>query len=133
MKFHIEQLETMNIKTKYGDKTKFRFKSGGQFFDAWQKLGFTDKFAQGYSFEAELSGKPYKGVDTIAWPKAGQPSQQSSSAQLDRIEKKIDFIIKILDPVKSTMPLLIEKRIELEKTNIPYDDSPHPTDEDTPF
>lgn len=98
MKFVIQQLEQQTVQTKYGAKQKFRFTSNGQTFDAWAKKGYTDRFAVGYSFEAELAGKPYKGIDSVQWPSNqsyGEPRFQPSNTQitdavkiqLDRIEK----------------------------------------------
>lgn len=137
MKFKIQSLETQIVNTKFGDKAKFRFVSDGQTFDAWSKKGFTDHFKVGYEFEAELSGKPYKGIDTIAWPKQqsyGAPQFNPSNNQLndaikmtlERIEKKLD---KLLGNVTYTLPNA-NTTLPKDIPQIPYEDSPFPRDED---
>jgi len=148
MKFVIQQLEQQTVQTKYGPKQKFRFTSNGQTFDAWAKKGHTDRFAVGYSFEADLAGKPYKGVDSVQWPSNqsyGEPKFQPSNTQitdavkiqLDRMEKKLD---KLLD-------VQIPRTVEIIRTNaspnaqwsepqdlqMPFDGDPAPTDDDRPY
>lgn len=140
MRFTIQNLERTTVQTKYGMKNKFRFTSNGQQFDAWEKRGFTDQFAPGYSFEADLSGKPYKGVDTILWPKAdryqvqkdGTLTNLDNNAQLDRIERKLDFLLKTSG---FTDPKIMsnKERESMGLAELPYADSPPPSDEDAPF
>jgi hypothetical protein len=133
MKFTIQSLEQQTVQTKFGPKQKFRFTSNGQTYDAWAKKGYTDQFNVGYSFEAELSGKPYKGIDTVQWPKADQYQVQKDGSlskldngQLDRIEAKIDRMMEFLLPKNY-------KNITVNPSNLPYADSPAPSDEDAPF
>lgn len=138
MKFKIESLETMMVKTKYGPKTKFRFVSDGQTFDAWSKKGYTDNFKVGHNFDAELSGKPFKGVDTVQWPTTSQqpftPSQpqldEAVKIQLDRMERKID---KLLGVQMTPTVQNFAQTSEVKYKEIPYADSPPPTDEDIPY
>lgn len=142
MKFKIESLETMMVKTKYGPKTKFRFVSDGQTFDAWSKKGYTDNFKVGHNFDAELSGKPFKGVDTVQWPTTSQqpftPSQpqldEAVKIQLDRMERKIDKLLSASSGSSLTYssPEGTCRTSEV-KAHIPYADSPTPTDEDIPY
>jgi hypothetical protein len=137
MKFTIQSLEQQTIQTKYGAKQKFRFTSNGQTYDAWAKKGYTDQFNIGYSFEAELSGKPYKGIDTVQWPKADSYSNQSStganvqiSTQLDRIEQKLDQLVRMFTGTNNAN---WTSTTTLTAPNIPFAGSPHPSDEDAPF
>lgn len=136
MKFKIQSLETVLVTTKYGPKTKFRFVSDGQTFDAWAKKGYTDNFKVGHTFDAELSGKPFKGVDTVQWPTTSQqpftPSQpqldEAVKIQLDRMERKID---KLLSASSGTYVTPVPQNVT--SMTLPYADSPPPTDEDIPY
>ena len=133
MKFTIQQFSSQQIQTKYGQKTKYRFTSNGQTYDAWMKSPYTDSFAPGYTFEAELSGKPYKGIDTIAWPKAQTSNVGQSSGQLDRIEAKLDQLIQWASIPKVVVPRGTNvSNMEPGKSEVPYADSPPPTTDDEP-
>lgn len=135
MKFTIQQFSSQQIQTKYGQKTKYRFTSNGQTYDAWMKSPYTDSFAPGYTFEAELSGKPYKGIDTIAWPKQQTSNVGQSSGQLDRIEAKLDQIIQLATTPKFVIPrgANVSNMEPGAIVEIPYEDSPPPDDKDAPF
>lgn len=144
MKFVIQQLEQQTVQTKYGAKQKFRFTSNGQTFDAWAKKGYTDRFAVGYSFEAELAGKPYKGIDSVQWPSNqsyGEPRFQPSNTQitdavkmqLDRIEKKLD---RLLDQTMGASRVIVSGSMpfsEPKDLQMPFEGDPAPTDEDRPY
>lgn len=129
MKFTIQQLQQQTIQTKYGPKVKFRFTSNGQQFDAWLKKGYTDQFQDGYSFEAELSGKPYKGIDTISWPKQETSNVAQSSGQ---IEAKLDQIIRMLQGATITLSKSEVSTKDFVPSEIPYANSPAPDDKDFP-
>ncbi len=142
MKFTIQSLEQQTIQTKYGPKQKYRFTSNGQTYDAWAKKGYTDQFKIGYSFEAELAGKPYKGIDSIQWPKAegyGQPStnpfaQGSSNTQLDRIESILKTIVEYISTIVSIdkNQKIFGQNISLSPPDMPFAGDPHPTSKDEP-
>ena len=127
MKFTIQQLKgPFPVKTKFGPAQKYQIVSGGQTYDAWVKSPFTDSFQVGYSFEAELKGAPYKGVDSIVWPKAQTSNVGQSSAQLDRIEAKIDQLLGY-SPNRITP---VSNDHGVKKLEMPYADSPFPKDDD---
>ena len=128
MKFVVKNIETNQIQTKYGPKLKYRFTNSldGKQYDAWKKNGIN--FVEGFAFEAELTGKPYKGIDTVQWPRAegyGQ-SNPSNNAQLDRIEQKLDQLLHLLGAQKHKPEFKEPKDIP----QMPYADSPFPRDED---
>lgn len=140
MKFTIQNLVKSQINTKFGVKNKFQFVSNGQQVSAWEKKGFTDQFAEGYSFDADL-GQPYKGVLQIEWPKASNPNiaYTPSNAQmtdaikltLERIEKKVDRILQTTEhrhELDNGKPSTFSAPKDIPQ--MPFEDSPFPRDED---
>jgi hypothetical protein len=119
MKFVAKNIETNQIQTKFGPKLKYRFTNGldGKTYDAWKKNGID--FVEGFEFEATLSGRPYKGIDTVVWPSQNSTAP-ASNEQLNRIESKLD-------------QLLSHGKSSKQSVEIPYSDSPYPEDKDQTF
>lgn len=139
MKFKVSNLKVSKGNAKDTGKpwTLFNFKNAidGLDYSAFAQAGYTDEFDNGYEFEAKTTEKPNpKGgvYRNVQWPKSERA--QANNAQLDRIEAKIDQLLRgdsIVIPIKmgpntsSTLPKDIPQ--------MPYADSPHPGDEDAPF
>lgn len=144
MKFTITQLSSRKGETDGRSWLMLSFinQQDGQKYSCFQTRPYTDNFHEGYEFEAEVTTKPNpKGglYRNIVWPKQdarngnillSQP-QLKPSDQLNRIEKKIDFI---LQSSGFTDPQIMSKRDKQEMgiPELPYSDSPPPTSDDEP-
>ncbi len=141
MKFKISNIKISKGNSKDTGKpwTLFNFRNAldGLDYSAFAQAGHTDKFENGYEFEAETTEKPNpKGgmYRNIQWPKQerGQ-SHQINNAQLDRIEQKLDRVLLALTPkvlIKSGSN--IDPKFGVETSAMPYADSPPPSDNDEP-
>lgn len=144
MKFTISNLKTKNGQTDGRPWVKYDFVNvaDGNSYSAFAQPGFTDSFQNGYEFEAETTTKPNpKGgvYRNIQWPKANrsytpQASEMNDAikSQLDRMERKID---KLLDNNGQTasVPWSASTTLVNSAANLPFADSPPPTDEDIPY
>lgn len=147
MRFKIEQLKQTNVTTKYGPKVKYSFVSNGQSYDAWAKKGYTDNFRVGFEFEAEFTEKPNPKGGTyknIQWPKQQGYSQRATemyqalgaTPQDHSIHAKLDEILRILKSPVIQVPKgasIFDSgtgKISILEEDIPYADSPPPSDDD---
>lgn len=140
MKFKIINLKITKGNSKDTGKpwTLFKFKNAvdGFEYSAFSQAGYTDKFDNGYEFEADVTEKPNpKGgvYRNIQWPKAQTSNVGQSSGQLDRIEAKLDQIIQLAAITKVSIPKGVTP-LKITKPNglMPYEDSPPPDDKDFP-
>lgn len=125
MKLKISAIAKGKVNTKFGEKDSYRFTNesdGITYSSFYNPTVAAWKVGDEVETEVQQNGKYWN----IVTPKQGG-STQSNNAQLDRIEKKLDHLLHLLGAQSFTHKPVVET------VKLPFQDSPHPSDEDAPF
>lgn len=140
MRFKITKLDIksgVDVKNKAWKKFSFQNAYDGKYYSAFDAPE-TNKFAEGYEFEADFKQKDkYK---NIVWPKQVYGSKENTAQVFHdpSIHAKLDEILELLKRIiiSNASPQIgafIAKEFHDQEPEIPYQDSPAPSDEDAPF